>query len=81
MIFCRDVVRYLNCSVDAWAYLSFSGAIRKIEMCVYIHIFSFINLSIQRIYETKIESAGGKKIPYSFDILSYVGFDAFGKIF
>lgn len=50
-------------------------------MCVYIRIFSFINLSIQRIYETKIESAGGKKIPYSFDILSYVGFDAFGKIF
>lgn len=51
------------------------------SVCVYIRIFSFINLSIQRIYETKIESAGGKKIPYSFDILSYVGFDAFGKIF
>lgn len=79
MIFCRDVVRYLNCSVDAWAYLSFSGAIRKIEVCVYIYIYS--HSLIYLFNETKIESAGGKKIPYSFDILSYVGFDAFGKIF
>lgn len=81
MIFCRDVVRYLNCSVDAWAYLSFSDAIRKIEVCIYIYIFSFINLSIQRIYEKRKIERPCKKIPYSFDILSYVGFDAFGKIF
>lgn len=49
------------------------------SVCVYIYVYS--HSLIYLFNETKIESAGGKKIPYSFDILSYVGFDAFGKIF
>lgn len=48
---------------------------------IYTYIFSFINLSIQRIYEKRKIERPCKKILYSFDILSYVGFDAFGKIF